>query len=62
MQLPWQYIDYVIIHELVHTKVLKHGPDFWNAMSEIIPNLTQVRKDMRLYQPILDGSPADAVA
>ncbi len=29
MQLPWELIDYVILHELTHTKVLAHGKPFW---------------------------------
>ena len=30
MRLPDHLVDYVIIHELVHTKVKNHGKDFWN--------------------------------
>src|SRR5690606_36436720 len=29
MQLPWRLIDYVLLHELTHTKVMRHGPPFW---------------------------------
>ncbi len=62
MQLPWECIDYVLIHELVHTKVMRHGPDFWQAMAEELPAVAQLRKQMRAYQPVLHGSPATAVA
>jgi predicted metal-dependent hydrolase len=55
MQLPWENIDYVLIHELVHTKVLHHGTDFWQEMERVLPNAKRYRKDMKNYQPILHG-------
>src|SRR5262249_22487168 len=62
MQLPWECIDYVLIHELVHTEVLRHGPDFWAAMARELPDVKRLRKQMRQYQPVLHGSPLSAVA
>jgi predicted metal-dependent hydrolase len=59
MQLPWECIDYVIMHELVHTRILQHGPKFWGAMAECVPNLARLRKSMREYHPVLHGSPLD---
>lgn len=53
MQLPWELIDYVIIHELVHTEHLHHGPDFWDSFETHLPGAKQVRKRMRRYQPNL---------
>lgn len=53
MQLPWDCIDYVILHELTHTRVLRHGPPFWKAMAEVMPDVQAIRKRMRGYQPIL---------
>jgi predicted metal-dependent hydrolase len=53
MQLPWEHIDYVILHELTHTRVLHHGPDFWEAMERVLPNVKAIRKQMRAYQPVL---------
>ena len=38
MQLPWECIDYVLLHELVHTQVMKHGPDFWQSMDAVLPD------------------------
>lgn len=53
MQLPWELIDYVLLHELTHTIILRHGPDFWIAMAQIIPNVKQLKKTMRDYHPVL---------
>lgn len=62
MQLPWECIDYVLIHELVHTKVMRHGPDFWQVMKQEIPNLDKLKSQIRSYQPILHGSAEAIVA
>ncbi len=56
MQLPWDCIDYVILHELTHTKIMKHGPEFWQAMAVILPDVAQLRKRMRGHHPILHSS------
>lgn len=53
MQLPWELIDYVLLHELTHTKILRHGPDFWNAMEKVLPNVKLIRMQMRQYQPTI---------
>jgi predicted metal-dependent hydrolase len=53
MQLPWPLIDYVLLHELTHTKVLRHGPDFWSAMSAVLPDAKSLRREMHDYQPRL---------
>ena len=53
MQLPWELIDYVLLHELTHTQIMRHGPDFWNAMRRVLPNLQAIRKQMRLHHPVL---------
>jgi predicted metal-dependent hydrolase len=53
MQLPWQLIDYVLLHELTHTVVLQHGPNFWAAMERIEPRARQLRKMMHTYHPVL---------
>ncbi len=50
MQLPWHLIDYVLLHELVHTKVMQHGPQFWNEMEQQLPHARQLRKQVGDYQ------------
>ena len=62
MQMPWDHIDYVLLHELVHTRIMQHGPVFWSAMTELMPNLTQLRKTMRTQQPKLHSPQPAAMA
>ena len=53
MQLPWELIDYVIYHELTHTKVLHHGPNFWHELERHVPKAKQLRKAIRAYHPVI---------
>lgn len=53
MQLPWPLIDYVLIHELVHTKHLNHSAAFWAAMESHIPGAKKMRTQLRQYRPWL---------
>jgi predicted metal-dependent hydrolase len=53
VQLPWPLIDYVILHELAHTRHLHHGPDFWQAMRSLLPDVKQLRKDIKQHRPAL---------
>jgi predicted metal-dependent hydrolase len=40
---PLSIIDYVIIHELVHTVEHNHAAAFWNKVQAIIPDYKQKR-------------------
>ena len=40
---PLKVIDYVIIHELVHTVHKNHSVNFWNAVEEIMPNYKEAK-------------------
>ncbi len=53
MQLPWELIDYVILHELTHTRVMAHGSVFWAEMEKVTPNLKQLRKLIKTHKPVL---------
>lgn len=53
MQLPWELIDYVLVHELAHTKHLNHGTSFWQAVENCIPDYKDRRKRLKNYQPSL---------
>ena len=53
MQLPWHLIDYVIIHELVHTKHMNHSNDFWDEFSLHLENPKVLRREMKGYSPVI---------
>ena len=41
---PLEMIDYVVVHELVHTRVRNHSPAYWAALAEIMPDY-KLRRD-----------------
>ena len=53
VQLPWHLIDYVIVHELTHTQHHNHSPNFWKQFEGVLPNVKQLRKEIKLYHPVL---------
>jgi predicted metal-dependent hydrolase len=61
IQLPWDLIDYVLLHELTHTKILKHGPEFWQAMTDVMPEVKQTRQRLKNYSPNINGYPLAAM-
>lgn len=54
VQLPPHLQDYVMLHELVHTKHLNHGSDFWSSFELILPNAKKIRKQIKQYRPRLE--------
>ena len=39
-------LDYVILHELVHTVVPNHGPDFYALMDRFMPGWKTIRRNL----------------
>jgi predicted metal-dependent hydrolase len=48
--LPYELIDYVILHELMHTKFLNHSKDFWQELGKIMPDYKLRRKELKSVQ------------
>lgn len=53
MRLPDHLIDFVILHELVHTIHKNHGNDFWKCLRSIVKDADNYRRELKNYQPIL---------
>lgn len=51
MKLPFELIDYVIIHELSHTKQMNHSPGFWAIVAIADPNFKIHRRALKLKNP-----------
>jgi predicted metal-dependent hydrolase len=44
---PLEAVDYVIVHELVHTVYHNHSKQFWGKVRELMPDYTERRKWLR---------------
>lgn len=51
IQLPWPLIDYVILHELVHTVHMDHSQAFWGRLEGVLPSAKILRKQIHDYRP-----------
>ena len=54
MMLPEGLSDYVLIHELCHTKHMNHSSEFWNCVAEFIPDYKKRRQLLKEYSAIMD--------
>ncbi len=50
MKLPNELIDYILLHELVHTEIKNHSPAFWKRLDEVCDRQAKaLAKKVRSY-------------
>lgn len=40
-------IDYVVVHELSHLRVMDHSPRFWDTVATIVPDYAKLRGELK---------------
>ena len=40
-------IDYVVVHELSHLRVMDHSPRFWDTVRSVVPDYAQLRSQLK---------------
>jgi predicted metal-dependent hydrolase len=40
-------IDYVVVHELSHLRVMDHSPQFWETVGSVVPDYADLRRQLR---------------
>lgn len=40
-------IDYVVVHELSHLRVMDHSPHFWDTVRTVVPDYAELRSQLR---------------
>ena len=49
VRLPQEFQDYVILHELVHTKIKNHSRKFWNELDKYVGESKKIAKKLRSH-------------
>ncbi len=49
MNIPDYLVDYIILHELVHTKVKNHSSEFWSMLNRCVPDAKKIDKELKNY-------------
>ena len=50
MRLPDHLIDYILLHELVHTVQKNHSKKFWNELDKILPNARSSDRELKEFR------------
>lgn len=53
MRLPEHLTDYVILHELAHTREKNHGKGFYKLLEDLVPGAKKLDRELRSFSPQL---------
>jgi len=53
VRLPDELIDYILLHELVHTCVKTHGRRFWDGLNKLIGDAKGLDRQLNRYKVLL---------
>ncbi len=53
IHLPQQLATYVILHELLHTRIKNHGRQFWRELDELVGDARLLRSQLNEYSYLL---------
>ena len=57
--MPEGILDYVIVHELAHTRYRSHGPRFWSLVGKVLPDHRERRRWLKENGPSVLAGPGE---
>lgn len=51
---PPEVIDYIILHELCHTRIKNHSKEYWNMVASYLPNYKSIEKWLKENRGIIE--------
>lgn len=52
---PKKVLEYVVVHEIAHLRHRSHGPEFWTLLSSLVPDFSQPKTWLDIYQSDLQA-------
>lgn len=53
MQLSYEQIDYIIVHELAHLRHMNHSKEFHDLVKRYLPESPKLRRELKTIRPVI---------